>query len=76
MTKLLTIFSSNIPVDCHILKGRLSTDGIDCFIFDEQIVWVDPFKAVAIGGVKLKVPSNQFDLVIETMKIKERLPRP
>ncbi len=59
MIGLETIFSSNVPVDCHILKGRLETDGIDCFIFDENIVWVHPFKAVAIGGVKLKVPSDQ-----------------
>jgi len=62
MVKLETIFSSNIPVDCYILKGRLETDGFDCFVFDENIVWVHPFKAVAIGGVKLKVPSDQLIL--------------
>jgi len=62
MEKLETIFSSNIPVDCYILKGRFETDGIDCFVFDENIVWVHPFKAVAIGGVKLKVPSDQLIL--------------
>ena len=59
MNRLETIFTSNIPIDCHILKGRLETDGIDCFIFDENIIWVHPFKAVAVGGVKLKVPSDQ-----------------
>jgi hypothetical protein len=65
MIKLETIFSSNIPVDCHIVKGRLETEGIDCFIFDENIIWVHPFKAVAIGGVKLKVPSDQIQLANE-----------
>lgn len=65
MHSLETIFSSNIPVDCHILKGRLETEGIDCFIFDENIVWVHPFKAVAVGAVKLKVP------VEETQKANE-----
>jgi hypothetical protein len=60
MIKLITIFSSNIPIDCHILKGRLETEGISCFIYDENLIWVDPFKAVAIGGVKLKVPSDKF----------------
>lgn len=62
MIKLETLFSSNIPVECHILKGRLEVEGIDCFVYDENIVWVHPFKAVAVGGVKLKVPSDQFDL--------------
>jgi hypothetical protein len=39
----------------------MATDGIDCFIQDENIVWVHPFRAVAIGGVKLKVPMDQVD---------------
>ena len=62
MIKLETIYSSTIPVDCHILKGRLVSDGLDCFLFDENIVWVHPFKAVAVGGVKLKVPSDQIEI--------------
>jgi hypothetical protein len=68
MIKLETLYRSNSPIDCHILKGRLECDGIDCFIFDENIVWVHPFRAVAIGGVKLKVPSDQLDLAKEILK--------
>ncbi|MFO7722083.1 MAG: DUF2007 domain-containing protein [Bacteroidales bacterium] len=52
---LITIFSSNIPMDCHILKGRLESDGIRTFLFDEHIISVHPFRAVTVGGVKLKV---------------------
>ena len=59
---LQTIYTSNIPVNCHILKGRLESDGLDCFLFDEHLVWVHPFYAVAIGGVKLKVPADQLVL--------------
>jgi hypothetical protein len=62
MIKLETLYSSNIPVDCHILKGRLASDGLDCYLFDENIVWIHPFKAVAVGGVKLKVPSDQIEM--------------
>ena len=71
MIKLATLFSSNIPVDCHILKGRLESEGINCFVFDENIVWVHPFRAVAVGGVKLKVPAGQFGLakkIVEQIK--------
>ena len=56
-----TIYISNIPIDCHILRGRLESEGIDSFIDDENMVWVHPFRAVAVGGVKLKVPSGQAD---------------
>jgi len=62
MNQLTTLFSSNVPVDCHILKGRLECESIDCFVFDENIVWLHPFRAVAVGGVKLKVPSDQLEL--------------
>ena len=59
--KLETLFTSTYPVDSYILKGRLETDGITCFIYDENIVSVNPFQSVLVGGVKLKVRSDQFD---------------
>jgi predicted Zn-ribbon and HTH transcriptional regulator len=60
MKRLTTIYSSNAPVDCYIVKGRLETEGIPCFIFDEHTISVHPFRAVAIGGVKLKVPVEKI----------------
>lgn len=61
MTELITIYSSNVPVECHILKGRLETEGIPCFIYDEHTISVHPFRAVALGGVKLKVPGDKIN---------------
>lgn len=60
MKNLITVYSSNIPIDCHIIKGRLETEGISCFIYDENLLWVHPFMAVAIGGVKLKVKKEKY----------------
>jgi len=65
MSELVTVFSSNIPVECHILKGRLESDGICCFLYDNHIVEVHPFYAVMVGGVKLKVPADQVILAQE-----------
>jgi hypothetical protein len=62
--ELKTVFTSNIPVDCHILKNRLETEGLECFIHDENFIWVNPFRAVAIGGVKLKVPEDQAEYAL------------
>ncbi len=67
--ELKTIYTSNIPVDCYIMRGRLESDGVDCFIFDDNIIWVNPFWAVAIGGVKLKVPLDQVDLAEKIMSL-------
>jgi hypothetical protein len=61
MSQLTTVYSSNIPIDCHVVGGRLESNGVRTYIFDEQLVGVDPFYAVAIGGVKLKVNSKHLD---------------
>ena len=66
---LKTIYTSTYPIDCHIIKGRLETDGIISFIYDEHLVWVDPFRSVAIGGVKLKVPSDQLNLAKQILDL-------
>lgn len=58
---LETVFTSGTPVECHIVKGRLEAEGIPCFVFDENIVWADPFKSVLVGGVKLKVPADRVE---------------
>lgn len=72
MYNLKTIFTSNIPIDCYIKSRRLEREGIECFIFDENIVWVDPFSAVAVGGTKLKVKSNKFEEAATILKSLEK----
>lgn len=69
MTELKTIHISYVPMDCHILKGRLESNGIHCFIFDENMAWVHPLRTVAIGGVKLKVISTQFEYAKEVIEL-------
>jgi hypothetical protein len=71
MDELLTIYSSYLLTDCYILKGRLETEGIPCYIYNEHIVSVDPFYAVAVGGVKIKIPAEFYRKalsVIESLK--------
>lgn len=68
MQQLKTIYTSNRPLDCHILKLRLETDGIRCFVFDEHVIYVHPFYAVAIGGAKLKVPEDVMTEAIDLLQ--------
>jgi hypothetical protein len=68
MIDLVTIYRSNFPIECHILRGRLESDGINCFIFDENFIWINPFWSVGIGGVKLKVPSDQIEFANKIIK--------
>lgn len=55
MAKLITVYTSYTPIACHIVKGRLESQGMHTYVLDENLVYVDPFYAHAIGGVKLKV---------------------
>jgi len=72
MNSLRTIFTSNIPVECYIKSRRLEREGIECFIIDENIVYVDPFSAVAVGGAKLQVRSNKFEQATTILKSIEK----
>ena len=42
-------------LDAELAKGALNSAGIECFLFDDNMVRMDWFNANAIGGVKLRV---------------------
>jgi DNA-directed RNA polymerase subunit RPC12/RpoP len=59
---LLTFKTFDNSIDAHILKIKLESEGITCFLFDENIVSVNPLYSNLIGGIKLKI--NEEDLIL------------
>ncbi|MFD3000729.1 DUF2007 domain-containing protein [Pontibacter toksunensis] len=59
--RFVTIATFNELTEAHIMKGRLEAEGILCFLGDEHIVGAQPFYAVAVGGVKLKVTAQDAE---------------
>lgn len=57
---LITFKTFDNSVDAHILKIKLESEGISCFLFDEHIVSVNPLYSNLVGGIKLKI--NEEDL--------------
>jgi hypothetical protein len=55
MSELVTILSIQYPNQVYIIKARLESEGIECFIKDELTIQTDPFLSNAIGGIKLQV---------------------
>ena len=47
--------------EAQIIKGRLESDGIQVFLFDNLTIDTDPLISNAIGGVKLKVLYSQSE---------------
>ncbi|MNK08986.1 hypothetical protein D3C87_269330 [compost metagenome] len=58
---LVTFKTFDNSIDAHILKIKLESEGITCFLFDENIVTVNPLYSNLVGGIKLKI--NEEDLI-------------
>ena len=46
----LKIFEN--PIDAHLLKTKLESEGIDCYLIDENTVSVMPLYNITVGGIK------------------------
>ncbi|AMC10230.1 hypothetical protein Lupro_02725 [Lutibacter profundi] len=58
---LVTIRTFENGPEAHLFKTKLLSLGIECFIFDEQTITLNPIMGVAIGGIKLKVNENDYE---------------
>jgi Putative prokaryotic signal transducing protein len=47
--------SFNNYIDAHLLMGRLESEGIECWLQDENTVTIYPVWTNAVGGIKLMV---------------------
>ena len=54
-----TIAKFQYSSEAQIIKGRLEAEGIQVFLMDEFTIDTDPLVSNAIGGVKLKVLTDQ-----------------
>jgi hypothetical protein len=49
------------PEEAHLLRLRLGEAGIPAFLQDEQSTQLHPWRAAAIGGVRVQVAEADFD---------------
>ncbi|QBQ40698.1 putative signal transducing protein [Sphingobacterium psychroaquaticum] len=49
------------PIDAHLLKSKLESEDIACYILDENIVGLNPLLNIAVGGIKLMVAAADLD---------------
>ncbi|MDR0713783.1 MAG: DUF2007 domain-containing protein [Bacteroidales bacterium] len=64
----ITVQTFTYPMQAAIIRGRLESEGIECFVRDELTVQVHPFYSNAIGGVKLQVRKNDLEQAVEILK--------
>ncbi|MCL1944046.1 MAG: DUF2007 domain-containing protein [Candidatus Azobacteroides sp.] len=66
--KFITVLTFTFAYEVAIIRGRLESEGITCFVQDELTVQVLPFYSNAIGGVKLQVKDSDLSQAIEILK--------
>ena len=55
-------------IDANIMLGRLSSEGIDCWLKDENSVSIIPALTYAIGGIKLMAPETDAEKAFELLR--------
>src|SRR4051812_21631861 len=68
MDNFVTIKTFNYSNEVAIIRARLESEGIECFIKDELTIQLNPFYSNTIGGVKLQVRQHDVPLAIEILK--------
>ncbi len=68
MPKLVIIYTATYPQDILVLRARLESENIECFVQDELTLQTNPFYSNAIGGVKLQVKQEDAELAKEVLR--------
>jgi len=63
MEDFKTIAVFNYPHEIVVLKHRLDQEGVHYFFENETTLGIVPFYSNAIGGIRLKVHPNDFEIV-------------
>src|SRR5688500_2839037 len=63
----VTVMSFSQPIEAHVARTKLESEGIECAVADEHIVRMDWFYSMAVGGVKVKVRERDLDRARELL---------
>ena len=67
MDKWVTVLVTSLPQELWIIRGRLESEGIQCFIKDELTVQSYNFYSNAVGGVKLQVLEKDAEKAVQIL---------
>jgi rubredoxin len=70
----VTVTTFDNSIDAHIAKTKLESQGIDCYLFDENIVALNPYYNLTVGGIKLRVRSADQEKAVAILNEVEDTP--
>ncbi|MBV9865417.1 MAG: DUF2007 domain-containing protein [Abitibacteriaceae bacterium] len=65
---LVTIASFTTPLEAHMVRSLLESEGIESLVFNEQIAGVHLPLAAATGGVQVQVLESDADRAREILE--------
>lgn len=68
MDTFVTVLTVQYPQQLWIIKGKLESEGIECFVKDELTVQSYNLYSNAVGGVKLQVQQKDVESAVELLK--------
>lgn len=61
--KLVTVQAFDNAIDLALLKSKLESEGVACYVFDEFTVTINPLLSNGVGGIKLKINESDAEKV-------------
>ena len=49
------------PIDAYLLKTKLKSEGIRSYLFDENIISINPLYNLTLGGIKLMINNSDLE---------------
>ena len=71
---LVTVARYDSSIQAHIVKAHLEGHDIVCFVFDANMVDLDPLLSNAVGGVKVKVREKNAEEAMQIIKELDETP--
>ncbi|SEI00815.1 Putative signal transducing protein [Paenimyroides aquimaris] len=65
--KLKTLKTFDSYIEAHLLKTKLESENIYCFLQDESLVATNPLYSFAVGGIKLQVKTTDYNTAWEIL---------
>ena len=59
--KLVTVATFSDVLEAKIVQSMLESEGVSCFMHDENIIGINWMLSAAVGGVKLKVRESDLN---------------
>lgn len=72
--KLITLKTFDNGPEAHIVKSKLESEGINSFLFDENMVSLNPLYNITVGGIKLKINETDLERAQEILGAVENTP--